>query len=84
MMEPMGETLGVELLERLRRDQWAGAGLRGALPRVPLRDTLPAASVDLAGVIVRIAGDGATTPDVVYCCLADLSGVYDWRVVSTG
>lgn len=65
---------------RLRADDWAGAPSRGALPKVPTRDTLPTASEAYAYRMVVIRG----APDVMYVCLRDNLGAWAWEVAATG
>lgn len=71
------------LLGQVARDHWT-APLHGGLPQVPRREALPTAGVDYWLRMIAIPGDGSTTPDVVYVCLRDASGVYHWETAATG
>lgn len=65
----------------VERDLWAGGHiLRGELPRIPTVLALPAGSVFYAYRMVALVG----TPDIVYVCLRNAGGAWDWRVASTG
>jgi hypothetical protein len=66
-------------LTQLRRSRWFDP-MTGGFPAVPVRDALPAATADLGYRLIAIRG----TPDVVYVCLRDGSGDWDWRVAATG
>lgn len=68
---------------QLLRDRWAGATLRGGLPRAPQRTALPTASAELEGCIVLIVGaSGAAS--VLYVCLKGTADTYSWKAVATG
>lgn len=64
-------------MERLRRDPWTGGALRHGLPRVPTRDALPPASVELLGCVVRVGGTNSKT----YIC-EDVAGTPTWVAVT--
>jgi len=69
-----------DLLYALDRDRFAGSVLRGGLPRVPVRESLPTASEEYAYRMVAIPG----TPDVVFVCLRNAGGTWGWRTAATG
>lgn len=64
-------------------DGFAGATMRGSLPKVPNRAALPAAGEQWRGKIVLIEG-AAGVADVVYCCLKAIDESYSWEVVASG
>lgn len=73
MSEPSAEGVAV-LRSGLAATQWLDP-MRGGLPRVPARETLPTAVADLAGVLIYIPG----TPDEAYFCGRNGAGTYVWK-----
>ena len=72
-----------ERLDRLEatigRSRWLSP-LTGGLPQVPVRDTLPTATVDFAYRLIVISG----SPSIAYICLQDGSDAWEWVEVATG
>lgn len=86
---PAGETSveeRVAYIERLLNDDdWAGRVIwRGGYPRSPVVDVLPTAGEIYSYALLTLRGDGATTPDILYACLRDAAGAWDWRTAATG
>ncbi len=75
-----GFTATSRLMATLERDAWAGSVLRGGIPRVPVRDALPTAEESQAYRMLVLRG----TPDVLYICLRNAGGTWDWRTAATG
>ena len=68
------------LLEQIDRDRLVGASLRGALPRLPQRETLPTADEGRKYQVVVIPG----TPDVPYFQGRNNAGTWGWRSLLGG
>jgi hypothetical protein len=66
-----------DLLGRVKNDSWAGASLRGGMPRAKNLSALPTASKDYRNQLVLIQG-GTGVADAFYICLKDASENYSW------
>lgn len=68
------------VLEQIKRDRLVGNSLRGALPRLPQRESLPTADEGRKYQVVVIPG----TPDVPYFEGRNDAGTWGWRPLIGG
>ena len=75
--DDLAEIVGKHISDT-ERDRFSGAVLKGGLPEMPVRDTLPTASADFAyrSVVLR------DTPDVQYQCMRLADGTWAWCEVA--